>query len=53
VVVMAGAVARADRAPDPHIRICFDRSVQILDEAVERMATAWDQPREPSPRADR
>jgi DNA-binding transcriptional MocR family regulator len=41
VAVMAGAVARADRAPDPHIRVCFDRSRQILDEAVERMATAW------------
>jgi DNA-binding transcriptional MocR family regulator len=42
VVVMAGTVARADRAEDPHIRICFDRSLQILDEAVERMAAAWE-----------
>ena len=41
VVVMAGAVARADRSADPHIRICFDRSEQILDEAAKRMATAW------------
>lgn len=42
VVVMAGAVARANRAADPHIRICFDRDPQILDEAVERMAAAWE-----------
>jgi DNA-binding transcriptional MocR family regulator len=41
VAVMAGAIARADRAPDPHIRICFDRSEQILEEAAERMAIAW------------
>lgn len=41
VAVMAGAVARADRGPDPHIRICFDRTEQILDEAAERMAAAW------------
>jgi hypothetical protein len=39
---MAGAVARANRAADPHIRICFDRDAQILDEAVERMAAAWE-----------
>lgn len=42
VIVMAGAVARAGRADDPHIRICFDRDPQILDEAVERMAAAWE-----------
>jgi DNA-binding transcriptional MocR family regulator len=42
VAVMAGAVARVDRAHDPHIRICFDRDPQILDEAVERMAAAWE-----------
>jgi DNA-binding transcriptional MocR family regulator len=42
VVVMPGAVARAGHAADPHIRICFDRDLQILDEAVERMATAWE-----------
>jgi DNA-binding transcriptional MocR family regulator len=42
VVVMAGTVARPDRGDDPHIRICFDRSRQILDEATARMATAWE-----------
>jgi DNA-binding transcriptional MocR family regulator len=42
VIVMAGAVARAGRADDPHIRICFDRDPQILDEAVERMGAAWE-----------
>jgi DNA-binding transcriptional MocR family regulator len=42
VVVMAGTVARADRGDDPHIRICFDRSHRILDEATARMATAWE-----------
>jgi DNA-binding transcriptional MocR family regulator len=41
VVVMSGGVARADRGAEPHIRICFDRSLQILDEAAERMAAAW------------
>jgi DNA-binding transcriptional MocR family regulator len=45
VVVMAGAVARTGRAADPHIRICFDRDRQILDEAVERMAAAWERRR--------
>jgi hypothetical protein len=39
---MAGTVARTDRGDDPHIRICFDRSRQILDEATARMATAWE-----------
>ena len=39
---MAGTVVRADRGDDPHIRICFDRSYQILDEAAARMATAWE-----------
>jgi DNA-binding transcriptional MocR family regulator len=42
VVVMAGAVARADHGRDPHIRICFDRNPRILDEAVQRMATTWE-----------
>jgi hypothetical protein len=42
VVVMAGTVARADRGDDPHIRICFDRSHRILDDATARMATAWE-----------
>jgi DNA-binding transcriptional MocR family regulator len=42
VVVLAGTVARTDRGDDPHIRICFDRSRQILDEATARMATAWE-----------
>jgi len=42
VVVMHGAVARADRGPDPHVRLCFDRGPQILDEAVVRLARAWD-----------
>ena len=45
VVVMAGTVARADRGDDPHVRICFDRNHQILDEATARMATAWERHR--------
>jgi DNA-binding transcriptional MocR family regulator len=40
VVVMPGTVARADRGPDPHIRVCFDRSPHLLEEAAVRMASA-------------
>jgi DNA-binding transcriptional MocR family regulator len=42
VAVMSGSVAHAHRGVDAHIRICFDRSLHILDEAAERMAAAWD-----------
>jgi hypothetical protein len=37
---MPGGVARPDRRDDQHVRICFDRSVRILTEAVERLAAA-------------
>ena len=41
VLVDAGAVARADRAADPHIRLCFDRPAGLLDEAIVRLRAAW------------
>jgi DNA-binding transcriptional MocR family regulator len=46
VLVMPGSVARPDGQPDPHLRICFDRDTQTLDEAVRRLTIAW---REPGP----
>ena len=41
VLVMPGTVARPDRRPDPHVRICFDRNSNILDEAAERLTVTW------------
>ncbi len=41
VAVMAGSMARAGRGPDPHIRICFDRTFSELDEGVARLAVSW------------
>ena len=36
---MAGSVANAARpVRDPHVRICFDRELQMLDEAVAGLA---------------
>jgi DNA-binding transcriptional MocR family regulator len=41
VLVMPGAVARAGRTADPHIRLCFDRPAGLLDEAITRLCAAW------------
>ena len=41
VLVMPGTVARPDRNADPHIRICFDRNPNIVEEGVERLAETW------------
>lgn len=38
VAVLPGSACRADRAPDPHVRLCFDRPVDLLDAALERLA---------------
>ncbi len=38
VAVLPGSSCRADRGPDPHIRICFDRPIAVLEEAVARLA---------------
>ncbi len=43
VHVMPGVIARPDRKNDAHIRICFDRNVNILTEGVERLVRAWKQ----------
>lgn len=39
VAVLPGWACRADQEPTNHIRMCFDRPVELLDEAVERMAS--------------
>lgn len=38
VAVLPGSACRADRAPDAHIRICFDRPPDLLYAAVDRLA---------------
>lgn len=42
VAVVAGAAASPSGRGDNHIRICFDRPPGQLDEAVARLAAAWD-----------
>lgn len=41
VHVAPGSVARADRAADPHIRICIDRPQEIVDAGLQRLGLAW------------
>jgi DNA-binding transcriptional MocR family regulator len=41
VQIAPGSVARADRVPDPHVRICVDRPWQIVDVGLQRLAWAW------------
>lgn len=38
VAVLPGEACRVDRAPTPHVRICFDRPHDVLEAAVERLA---------------
>ena len=37
VAVLPGSAFRADSAPTPHIRICFDRPIDVLETAVDRL----------------
>ena len=37
VAVLPGSACRADREPTPHIRICFDRPMEVLENAIERL----------------
>jgi DNA-binding transcriptional MocR family regulator len=41
VQVAPGSVARADRAPDAHVRICVDRPWPHVEEGIRRLAAAW------------
>jgi DNA-binding transcriptional MocR family regulator len=47
VHVAPGAIATVDRTPSPHVRICIDRPVEVIDEGIRRLAAAW---RELAPR---
>lgn len=42
VSVLPGGLTRLDQAPDPHLRLCADRPLALLDEGVRRLARAWD-----------
>jgi len=37
VAVLPGSACRADRAPTPHIRLCFDRPLDVLEQAFDRL----------------
>ena len=41
VHVAPGSVARPERAPDGHIRICVDRPWNVVEEGLRRLAFAW------------
>ncbi|MDQ6613488.1 MAG: hypothetical protein M3083_01675 [Actinomycetota bacterium] len=41
VHVAPGSAARANRAPDPHIRICVDRPKEMIDIGFQRLGLAW------------
>jgi DNA-binding transcriptional MocR family regulator len=41
VHVAPGSVARAGRAADPHIRICVDRSPDLVEIGLQRLGLAW------------
>lgn len=41
VKIAPGSVARADRAPDPHVRVCVDRPWPHVEEGIRRLAVAW------------
>lgn len=40
VSVLPGRACRADHAATSHIRICFDRPIDVLDDAFDRLARA-------------
>ena len=37
VALLPGWACRADRGIDPHVRICFDRPISVLEEAINRL----------------
>jgi len=41
VNIAAGSIARADRRPDPHVRICVDRPWSQVELGIRRLADAW------------
>lgn len=41
VHVAPGSVARADRRPDPHIRVCVDRAWPLVEVGLQRLEQAW------------
>ncbi|MEZ5261120.1 MAG: PLP-dependent aminotransferase family protein [Acidimicrobiales bacterium] len=41
VKIAAGSIARADRRPDPHVRVCVDRPWPQVEEGLRRLAAAW------------
>lgn len=50
VHVAPGSVARPQRAPDPHMRICVDRPWHLVDIGLQRLELAWrDLRRAPGP----
>jgi DNA-binding transcriptional MocR family regulator len=38
VAVLPGSACRADNAPTNHIRVCFDRPIDVLEAAIERLS---------------
>ena len=50
VHVAPGSAARANRAADPHLRVCVDRSWELVDVGLHRLGLAWrDYQRSPAP----
>lgn len=50
VHVAPGSAARANRAPDPHVRLCVDRPSHLVDIGLHRLGLAWrDYLRRPGP----
>lgn len=41
VHIAPGSVARVDRVPDPHVRICVDRQWELVDMGLQRLWLAW------------
>ena len=41
VHVAPGSVAKPGRSPDPHVRICVDRSWSLVEEGLRRLVFAW------------
>jgi DNA-binding transcriptional MocR family regulator len=50
VHIAPGSVARAERAADPHVRICVDRPWPVVEAGLQRLELAWrDLQRGPAP----
>ncbi len=41
VHIAPGSAARADRAADPHVRICVDRPAEMVEIGLQRLGMAW------------